>query len=216
METSQETLDRLQDEVEQLRASRLRLVLAGDAERRSIERALHDGLQQRLVSLSVSLQLGRDRLNTDPEQASALLEEIAGEVQHAIDETASLAQRIYPPQLEAGGLGAALRAAAVAAGVRASIEVDVGADVPPEVAGAAYFCCVEALQSAGQGARAAVDVRVDGGAVVLEIAGRGVAVPESRGARCARDAVEALGGRLTVDSGPGEETRLRGWVPLAR
>ena len=216
METTKESLDRLQDEVAQLRASRLRLALADDAERRRIERELHDGVQQRLIALAVNLQLARDVLDSDSQRASALLAEMAGDVQRSLDDTAALAQRIYPPLLEAGGLGAALRAATITTRVRASIEVTVGVHVPPEIAGAVYFCCLEALESAGHGARAAVRVRVEDGGLVFEVAGERVAAPESNGALRVRDRVEALGGRMILDSAPGEESRLCGWLPLAR
>jgi signal transduction histidine kinase len=216
VETSQESLDRLQVEVAELRASRERLAVAGDAERRSIERELHDGLQQRLVSLAVNLQLARDVLDGDPQRASALLAEMAGDMQRGLDDTAVLAQRIYPPLLEAGGLGAALRAATIAAGVRARIEVRVGTDVPPAIAGAVYFCCLEAFESAGHEARAAVRVRVEHGDLVFDVAGDGVSALESEDALRMRDRVEALGGRLTIDSAPGEESRLCGRLPLAR
>ena len=116
-ESLQESLDRLRLEVEELRASRERLVLAADAERRSIERELHDGPQQHLVALAVNLQLARRLADADPAAAKLLLEEMGRDVRQALDETGKLAHRIYPPLLEAGGLAAALRSAAVAVGV---------------------------------------------------------------------------------------------------
>jgi signal transduction histidine kinase len=216
VETSQQSLDRLRLEVAELRASRERLTVAGDAERRSLERELHDGLQQRLVSLAVNLQLARDLLDGDPRQAGVLLAEMADEMQRGLDDTAVLAQRIYPPLIEAGGLGAALRAATIAAGVRATIEVTLGAKVAPEIAGAVYFCCLEALESAGQDARAAVRVRVEDGDLVFEVAGDGVPALDNEGTLRVRDRVEALGGCLTIDSAHGEESRLCGRLPLAR
>ena len=113
-------------EVAELHAARRRLVLAADADRRSIERELHEGVQQDLVALAVSLQLATQAVESDPAAAKELLEEMARDVQQAIAETAKLAQRIHPPLLEPGGLAAALRAAAVSSGVRGSVEVAAG------------------------------------------------------------------------------------------
>src|SRR6266542_2331997 len=158
VETPQESLDRLRLEVEELRASRERLVLAADAERRRIERDLHDGPQQHLVALAANLQRARLLGDADPAAAKALLDEIGRDVTQALNETTKLAHRIYPPLLEAGGLRAALRAAAVSVGVATQIEAPAGGGYPPEVAGAVYFCCLDALERAGDGARATVTV----------------------------------------------------------
>jgi signal transduction histidine kinase len=191
-------------------------VVAHDLDRRRIERELHDGPQQHLVALSVELQLARDQVDADPLAARARLEDMGRQVELALEETRTLAHRIYPPLLETGGLRAALRAASVAAGVRARIEVEAGADVPPEIAGAVYFSCVEALERAGRDAPTAVRVGVEDRAVVFEVTGGGVQSLESEGVLHVRDRVEALGGRLIVSSEPGEESRLRGWLPLFR
>ena len=115
---------------DELRASRERMVRAEDDERRSLERDLHDGPQQDLIALAVNLQLARDLLERDPDAAAELLDDMGRDVQRAIEKTARLAQRIYPPLLETGGLGAALRAAAVATGVRTEIGPAV-AQLPP-------------------------------------------------------------------------------------
>ena len=144
----------------ELRASRERLAVAHDADRRRIERELHDGPQQHLVALAVNLQLARDLMDADPLAAKALLEDMGREVQLALEETGKLAHRIYPPLLEAGGLGAALRAAAVSAGVPTRIEVETETRYPPEIAGAVYFCCLEVLERAGE--RCASDDRRTG------------------------------------------------------
>ena len=116
VEQLHETLDRLRVEVDDLRASRQRLVVAADDARRSIERELHDGVQQYLIALSVSLQLASRCVESEPAAAKALLDEMGRDVQQAIDETARLAQRIHPPFVAAGGLAAALRVAAASAG----------------------------------------------------------------------------------------------------
>lgn len=219
VETSQESLDRLRCEVAELRASRERLAVAVDADRRSIERELHDGLQQHLVALAVNLQLARDLLEDDPTATKALLDEMGADVQRALDETASLAQQIYPPLLEAGGLGAALRAAAVSTGVKARIDVTGLKACPPEVAGTVYFCCLEVLERVGEGARATIEVRAADGALVFEVSAD---EPRSGASRLegalerSIDRVEALGGRLTVESEPAPEIRVTGSLPLAR
>ncbi len=207
-----ETLEQLRLEVAELRASRRRLVLAADADRRTIERDLHEGVQQHLVGLAVNLQLAGRSADADPAATKALLDEMGRDVQQALDQTAQLAQRIYPPLLEAGGLVAALRSAAVSAGIRVSLEVAAGAAYPPEVAGAIYWCCLEALEHAG--AQATVTVREEEeGAVAFEVVGDGSR--SDAGLDRLRDRVEALGGRLTIRSGPGRGTRVSGSLPLS-
>ena len=113
VEALRDTLDRLRFEVTELRASRKRLVLAADTDRRIIERDLHEGVQQHLVALAVNLQLAGGLVDADPAAAKALLEEMGRDVQQALDETAKLAQRIYPALIEARGFAATLRSAAV-------------------------------------------------------------------------------------------------------
>jgi signal transduction histidine kinase len=208
-----ETLDRLHHEVAELRASRRRLVLAADADRRMIERELHEGVQQHLVALAVNLQLAEQSADADPAAARALLAEMARDVHDALDETAELARRIYPPLLEAGGLAAALRSAAGATGIRASLEVRGGASYPPEVAAAVYWCCLEAFEHAGAGARATVTVRDEDGAVAFEVVEDGSG--SGAGLDRLRDRVEALGGRVTIRSEPGGGTHVAGSLPLS-
>ncbi len=189
-------------EVTELRASRRRLVLAADADRRMIERELHEGVQQHLVALAVNLQLADQLADADPAAAKTLLNEMARDVQQALDETAQLAQRIYPPLLEAGGLAAALRSAAASAGIRASLEIAADTTHSPEIAAAVYWCCLAALEHAGAGARATVTVRDEDGAVVFEVvdgrfadsdAGARPAARPRRGAR--RPADDPIGAR---------------------
>lgn len=218
VETPQESLDRLRLEVGELRASRERVVRAADADRRKIERDLHDGPQQQLVALAVNLQLARQLADSDPAAAKALLDEIGRDIQHALEEMGKLAHRIYPPLLEAGSLAPALRAAAVSVGVPTRIEVAAGAGYPPEVAGAVYFCCLEVLELVGDGAQVTITVRGAEGAIVfevVEVSGSAATVSEGALGRL-RDRVEALGGELTVRSEPGQGTRLSGSLPLSR
>lgn len=213
--TLRETLDRLRLDVDELRASRRRLVLGADADRRRIERELHDGVQQDLVALAVNLQLARPLVDTDAAAAGRRLEEMGRDVQQALDETAQLAQRIYPPLLE-GGLGVALRSAAASAGVPISLEVPVGATYAHEVAGTIYLCSVEALEHATAEAGASVTVRDELEHVVFEIVARGSGPVSDSGFGGLRDRVEALGGRLTVASEQDGVLRVDGVLPLTR
>ena len=216
----QEALDQLRFEVGELRASRKRLVLSADADRRSIERELHDGPQQHLVALAVNLQLARRLVDSDPAAAGAFIDALRRDVQEALDEARKLADRIYPPLLEAGGLGVALRSAAATLRVPTRVEVPAGAAYPPEIAGTVYFCCVEALEHVGAGARSTtITVREDEGALVFEIiedgSGSDVATAGADLAS-AQERVEALGGRLTIASEPGHGIRVSGSLPMSQ
>jgi signal transduction histidine kinase len=211
VETLQDTLHRLRLEIEQLRASRRRLVLGADADRRDIERALHSGAQQHLVALAVNLQLAAELLDRDPAAARTLLEEMGRDVQRALDETAQLASRIYPQLLELRGLAAELRSAAVSAGIRASVDVTAAAGHRPEIGAAVYLCCLAALEHAGAGTHATVAVRTRDGALTFEVfADNDYA---DAGLELLRDRVEALGGQLTIRSEPGGGTHLSGSIP---
>jgi signal transduction histidine kinase len=216
-EALQETLDRLHLQVAELRASRRRLVAAAAADRRLLERHLHEGVQQHLIALAVTLQLARDATETNPAAARTLLDELERDVQRALDETAQLAQRVYPPLLEAGGLAAALRAAAVSAGIRGTVEVAATASYSLEVAWTIYASCLDALEHAGAGT--SVCVREESGGLAFEVvepAGDGTAARPAEVLERLRDRVEALGGSLTVGVEPGGGTRLAGRLPLAR
>jgi signal transduction histidine kinase len=201
-------------ELDELRASRERLVLASDADRRRIERDLHDGPQQQLVALAANLQLARRLADADPTAAKALLDEMGRDLRQALDEAGKLAQRIYPPLLDAGGLAVALRAAAVSLGVPTRIEVAAGAGCPPEVAGAVYFCCVEVLECAAAEATARVTVRGEDRVLAFEVVTNSVC-SDAALVRL-RDRVEALGGQLTVASTPADRTRVSGSLALSR
>ena len=131
---------------------------SGDAERRRIERNLHDGAQQHLVALAVNLRLARDIITDDSDAGLEMLDQLADEVQETIQEVRQLAHGIYPPLLVDSGLVEALRAAAN----RSPLPVDISADgigrYPSETEAAVYFCCLEALQNA---AKHAPDAHVD-------------------------------------------------------
>jgi signal transduction histidine kinase len=141
------------------------------------------------------------------------------DVQQALDETARLAQRIYPPLLETA-LAATLRAALANSGIPASVDVTAGASYPPEVARTVYLCCLETLEHIGAGARATVKVRGEEAALFFELIAEGTdsfaATPSDEGLELIRDRVEALGGRLTIHSKPGGGISMYGSLPHAR
>jgi signal transduction histidine kinase len=213
VEASHEALDRLGHEVDELRASRERIVRAEDDERRSLERDLHDGPQQDLIALAVNLQLARELVERDPGTAADLLEDMGRDVQRALERTALLAHRIYPPLLETGGLGAALRAAAVATGVRTEISAEV-AKLPSATAGTVYFCWLDALEGTRGSGLATITVVVDDGVATFEIGGVGQAPPDEVLARM-RDRVGAIGGGLTTEPSADGWTAV-GRLPLSR
>jgi signal transduction histidine kinase len=171
------SLDELRTQAEQLRESRARVVAAADAERRRIERDLHDGAQQHLLALAVHLRAARELAETDLPRARAMLEEVSAEMRTALENVRDLAHGIYPPLLAARGLRQGLREAASRAPVPARVEADGIGRYPPQVEATVYFCCVEALQNvgkhAGSGARATVFIREDRNGVTFEVADDG-------------------------------------------
>jgi signal transduction histidine kinase len=185
--------------------------MVADAERRHIERALHEGVQQDLVGLAAILEVAAGSVETDPAGAKALLDELQREARRALSEVQELANRVFPPLLEAGGLVAELRAAASRAGVPARIDV-VDASSPPEIAGAVYFCALDAFERASAGTPVVVSVRSEEGALAFEIDADGDLGSERR---AAHDRVEALGGQVTITAGGGRTT-VAGTLPLVR
>jgi signal transduction histidine kinase len=206
-------LDRLRVEIEALRASRKRLVATADADRRSFERDLHDGVHQLFVALAVNLQLLRQAVATDPDTAGSLVEDMVRDVQRGLDETVLLAQRIYPPAIEASGLAALLRSAAVDAGVPASVEVAAGADYPSEVAMTVYLAWLATLARAGPETRATITVLEREDALAFEVIGPAAGADADLDR--VRDRVEALGGRLAIRSGGDGRIRASGSLPLS-
>jgi signal transduction histidine kinase len=216
------TLDELRKQADELRQSRARIVASADAERRRVERDLHDGAQQHLVALAVNLRITRDILPDDPEAAASLLDQLAEEVKATIQELRDLAHGIYPPLLADSGLGEALRAA----GRRSPLPVSVAAgDIGRyslEIESAVYFCCLEALQNAAKhAAGASVEVRVweSSGGLLFQVAddGPGFDVALARqghGYMNMADRLGAIGGTVRWESAPGQGTRVLGSVPL--
>jgi PAS domain S-box-containing protein len=221
---SEVELERLQTELRdrlvELQASRARIVEAGDAERRRLERNLHDGAQQRLVSLSLTLRLAKARLRENPEAAEELLAAAAEELARALEELRELARGIHPAVLTERGLEPALETLVGRAPIPVAVESELEGRLPPSVEAAAFYVVSEALANVTKYAEASsVEVRVGraNGYAVVEVADDGVGGADparGSGLRGLADRVEALQGRLEVDSRPGEGTRVRAEIPV--
>lgn len=213
-EQLQEVVDRLQDEVAELRRSRKRLAEAAHGDRRAIERSLHDGVLQHLVALAIDLRRVDRLVEGDPAAAKALLDEMAVKVREALDDATELAQTVYPPLLQARGFASAMRSAAEGAGVTVVVDVPARADYPPEITTAVYWSCVEALSSASPGSQATVRVLDADEVLTFEVAVAGH-FGTGRLDRL-RDRIEALDGVLGVEDGHDGRSRIHGWLPLPR
>ena len=208
-------------QLETVQESRARIVTAADAERRRIERDLHDGAQQRLVALALELRSAQRQLGDsgDPD-VERLLSSTADELQVAVEELRELAQGIHPGILTQGGLAHALEELAA----RAPLPVAVDATqerFSPEIEATAYFVACEALTNVvkhANASKASIGARRDDGLLVIEVSddgGGGAAQSGGSGLRGLTDRVEARGGRLVVESIQGSGTRVRGEIPCA-
>jgi signal transduction histidine kinase len=211
----------LRAQLAELRASRARIVSAGDEERRRLERDLHDGAQQRLLSLGLALQLARAKVGPESNGAAELLADADVELRSALDELRELAQGIHPATLTEQGLGAALRSLAE----RSPVPVVI-ADLPevrlaPAAEAAAYFLVSEALANVAKHAHASrvrVNVTHTGRRIDVDVDDDGVGGADfSRGSglRGLADRVHALDGELQLDSRPGSGTHLHAVIPCA-
>jgi PAS domain S-box-containing protein len=203
---------------EQLRMSRARIVEAGDAERRRLERNLHDGAQQRLVSISLALRLVQAKMQKTPDEATEILTNASNELALALQELRELARGIHPAILSERGLDAALQALAS----RAPLPVELKPPeerLPAPVEAAAYYVVAEALTNVAKYADASsVSIRVErlNGKAIVEVADDGVGGADAAtgsGLRGLADRVEALDGRLHVSSPPGGGTQIRAEIP---
>ena len=210
----------LRAHVDDLRESRARIVQAGDAERRRLERNLHDGAQQRLVSMALQLRLLESKLRNDPSEAAPLVELVRDELTEALDELRELARGIHPAILSDHGLGPALEVVAK----RSAVPVKLSAPeerLPPPVEAAIYYVVSEALTNVAKYAKASnvtVEVARTDGRAVLAVADDGIggADPErGSGLRGLADRIAALDGRLHVDSSPSGGTRIYADIPCA-
>ena len=213
-----EITDRKQQQQE-LEASRQRIVAAGDEARRRLERNLHDGAQQRLVSLSLSLRLVQSQLRKSPDTAEEILDASRVELGQALEELRELARGIHPAVLTDRGLEAALDALAA----RAPLPVEIdgpGGDLPPSVEAAVYYVVSEALANVTKYAQASsvrVTVGRSNGSALVEVADDGVGGADplrGSGLRGLADRVASLSGKLAIHSPPGAGTRVRAEIPL--
>jgi len=210
----------LRARLEELRASRARLVEAGDAERRRLERDLHDGAQSRLVALALLLRGARARAEAGSELA-AMLDRATAELQAGLDELRELARGIHPAVLTDRGLEPALQSLVARAPVPVSVEAPAEERLPGPVESAAYFVVSEALANVAKYARAThaeVAVRRDNGRVTVEITDDGVGGADAArgsGLHGLADRVAALDGTLSLDSPAGRGTRVRAEIPCA-
>jgi signal transduction histidine kinase len=212
----------LQARLDDLRASRQRLVAAQDDERRRLERNLHDGAQQYLVAIKVKLGLVEMLSTKDPEKARATVVALKLDAEEALETLRDLARGIYPPLLADKGLAVALQAHARKATLPVQVDADGIGRYPQEMEAALYFFALEALQNVqkyADASSATVQLREDPDQLHVEVAddGRGfdvTAVKRGAGLTNMEDRLDALGGTLQIYSSPGHGTTLRATVPL--
>ncbi len=207
--------------LEELKASRLRMVTAGDAERRRLERNLHDGAQQRLTVALLSLRrLERELADSD---TAPLLRSTREELEGAIEDLRELARGLHPPLLARRGLAAAIRAAAARSSLPIDLDLRLDAGLPPAIEAAAYYVCAEAVTNAVKHARATtvwLAIGEDDGLLRVEVRDDGIGGAsvepgsDATGLTGLRDRVEALDGLLAIESPQGRGTRLVATFPL--
>jgi len=205
----------------ELEASRARIVAAADEARRRIERDLHDGAQQRLVTASIALRLAERNLTDAPVDAVMLLARARRELDEGLEELRELARGIHPAVLTDRGLPAALRALADRAPLPVAIDCGLAERLAPDLESTLYYCAAEAITNVvrhAEATRADVRLRRDAGVVALEIADDGAGGARAGGGTGLgglADRLAVLGGTLAVESEPGRGTVLRAAVPAA-
>ncbi len=210
----------LHERMEELRASRTRLVEAGDAARRKLERDLHDGAQSRLVALALTLRAARRRADDDAELA-AILDGAQEELQTSLAELRELARGIHPAVLTERGLEAAVQTLVARAPVPVTVEAEGTGRLPAPVESAAYFVVSEGLANVAKYAnatQASVAVRCNSDRLTVEVADDGVGGADTAngsGLRGLADRVAALDGTLTLESPAGRGTQLRAEIPMS-
>jgi PAS domain S-box-containing protein len=212
----------LRSSLRELQASRSRIMSAADQERRRIERDLHDGAQQRLLALTIELELAGDLVKSDPRKGAARLRELVQDANAAMADIRSLAHGLYPSLLVERGLVGALSEAAAACPLPTTLTTRGLGRYPPEIEGAVYFCCLEALQNAAKHAEGASSAAItvwQEEAVHFEVLDDGAGLPDgyaSHGAGLTnmRDRLGAMGGTLAIETNFGRGTSVMGAVPL--
>ena len=209
--------------IEELRASRQRLVAAQDEERRKIERNLHDGAQQQLVALAVQLKLLEQTAGKDPDRDRRLAATLGSQASAALEDLRDLARGIYPPLLADKGLSAAIEAQARKAAIPVEVGSNVAARYPRDVESAVYFCILEALNNVAkyaQATSATVTLAQADGHLTFEVSddGAGFDPDDARngtGLQGMADRLDAIGGSLTIRSVPGLGSTVGGTVPIS-
>jgi signal transduction histidine kinase len=207
--------------IEDLRASRQRLVTAQDETRRRLERNIHDGAQQDLVALAIKLRLAATTIDDDP--ARQILGDLQADAADALENLRDLARGIYPPLLADLGLAAALNAQASKSAVPVAVEADGIGRFGQDTEAAVYFCCLEALQNTSkyaQASQARIAVQARSGTLCFTVSDDGAGydtshTPMGSGQRNMADRLAALGGRLEVRSAPSSGTTITGHLPLS-
>ncbi len=218
----QSTLDEVRRQAAELRASRARIVAAADAERRRVERDLHDGAQQHLVALAVNVRLVRDLVAEDPDAAAHALDDIAGEVKATVQELRDLAHGIYPPLLMDNGLPEALRAVAASSPLDVRAVTEGIGRFSSDIEAAVYFCCLEALQNAAKhapGSQVELRLWVEEGGLLFTVSDDGpgfdtTTAQAGHGFMNMSDRLGAIGGSVRWDSRPGSGSVVRGSIPI--
>jgi signal transduction histidine kinase len=215
-------LERARSDAE-LMAVRQRLVAVAEAERRRIERSLHDGAQQHLVGMMVRMAMAREVMAARPQMAQDILGDLALDLQRALDELRDLARGLYPAVLVDHGVAEALRSAARHSPVPVEVEAEPVGRFDPQREAAVYFCCAEALQNALKHAGDDPGIlmrlwRDEDDALCFEVSDRGRGFAGDRlatgsGLMGMRDRVEGVGGTLAIESDPGRGTVVRGRIP---
>jgi signal transduction histidine kinase len=206
--------------LEELRGSRVRVIEAGQKERQRLERNLHDGAQQRLVALSLELNLLKKRVGADPE-AGARVDHARAEIAVSLDELRDVAQGLHPAVVSGHGLAVALESLAAGAPVPVRLTVALDDRLPEALEVAAYYLISESLANIGKHAQASfatIDVTRSNGDVVVEVVDDGIGGADTErgsGLRGLADRVEALDGRLRVWTPRGQGTRVRAEIPCA-
>jgi signal transduction histidine kinase len=213
--------EQLMDTIEELRASRQRLVTAQDERAKQLERNLHDGAQQQIVALTVKLRLLGQVMDRDVEKAKSMASDLQSDATDALEQLRDLARGIYPPLLADQGLVAALEAQARKASVPTEVRSEGIGRYPEDIEAAVYFCVLEALNNVAKYAeatRAEVSLAQDDGhlrfAVVDDGTGFDTTVTSyGTGVQGMADRLDAIGGALQVDSSRGEGTTIQGRIP---
>ena len=209
----------LRERVDDLRNARQRILAAADEERRRIERDLHDGAQQRMVSVAITLGLAKTQIERNPEEAGRLIAEAHEEAQLAVKELRELARGIHPALLSDRGLGPALEALAARAPVPVEVRGVPETPLEPAIEAATYFATAEALTNVAKYAEAtcaSVVLAIENDCLRLVVEDDGVGganLARGTGLRGLRDRVDALDGDLEVDSPPGCGTTITVTLP---